>query len=334
VKSSKADGSRKARVGSSPIVSAIFCYIFKENLHKKICWCKIIERFFMNGSIKASLNKKNNFWIKFLICSIAVLLIAGIFNFFSGPIKSGFYTISYPAQSVFWGAGESCASFFDSVFGAGSISQKNKKLEEENQKLLSQVISLKSILNGNEAQSAISLACQNAGFDMVMAGVTGLDDQDIITINKGSDSGIAKGMPVINEQSVLFGKVLKVYKNFSQVMLISNSDSVIDVTVMPSFFSGSNDSGWQTDNLLGINGVVKGSGNLSSYLDLVPVDDNLNVGDKIITSSLEGTFPKGLLVGEISKVEKNDQSPHQKAQVNLLFNLSTDNLFVILNYKR
>ena len=167
-----------------------------------------------------------------------------------------------------------------------------------------------------------------------MAGVTGLDDQDIITINKGSDSGIAKGMPVINEQSVLFGKVLKVYKNFSQVMLISNSDSVIDVTVMPSFFSGSNDSGWQTDNLLGINGVVKGSGNLSSYLDLVPVDDNLNVGDKIITSSLEGTFPKGLLVGEISKVEKNDQSPHQKAQVNLLFNLSTDNLFVILNYKR
>jgi len=72
---------------------------------------------------------------------------------------------------------------------------------------------------------------------------------------------------------------------------------------------------------------------LDVVLDLVPVDDALNEGDILVTSSLEGTFPKGLLVGRITKVEKNDQSPHQRAQVQPFFNITADNLFVITNYK-
>ena len=45
---------------------------------------------------------------------------------------------------------------------------------------------MQSIEQGNQAQSDVSEACQNDGFKLVMAGVIGLDDNDILSINKGS----------------------------------------------------------------------------------------------------------------------------------------------------
>ena len=142
-------------------------------------------------------------------------------------------------------------------------------------------------------------------------------------------------MPVINQQSVLYGKVSKVYKNFSDVMLISNKNSVISVKVQRNL---SNIVGQSSSDLIAakpkteIDGVVKGTGKLGVYLDLIPIDDTIN--QKIFgDSALENVFPKDLLVGTIMKVQKNDQNPHQQAQVQPFLSSSIDNLFVITNYK-
>jgi rod shape-determining protein MreC len=142
----------------------------------------------------------------------------------------------------------------------------------------------------------------------------------MLSINKGSADGVAEDMPVISQQGALFGKVFKVYKNYSQVMLISSKNSVINVKIQRQ----------ETE----IDGVIKGQGGLAIYMDLVPIDETINQGDIIVTSALEGTFPKDILVGTVIKVEKNDQNPHQSAQVQPFLGASTDNLFVITNYKR
>jgi rod shape-determining protein MreC len=278
----------------------------------------------MPGIKNFSINKKNNKWLKILTGAVVLLFLLWILNFFVSPIKNVFYTLSSPIQKTFWTAGESSSSFLGSLLNAGSLSKENENLKNENQKLLSQVAALQSIEQANQAQSNVSATCQNSGFKLVMAGVIGLDDNDILSISKGSADGISEGMPVINQQNVLFGKILKVYKNFSQVMLVSNKSSVVNVKVQNSDIAAPE-----------IDGVVKGNGGLSAYLDLIPISDDINPQDVLVTSAIEKSFPKDLLVGKIIQITKNDQKPFQQAQLNLFFDVtSSDNLFVITNYKR
>ena len=109
---------------------------------------------------------------------------------------------------------------------------------------------------------------------------------------------------------------------------------MVSVKVQQSSFNlnnSSNDLATQTKTE--IDGVVKGTGKLGVYLDLVPIDDTINSGDTLVISSLENIFPKDLLVGTIGSVQKNDQNPHQQASVQPFLNPSIDNLFVITNYK-
>jgi len=284
----------------------------------------------MKGDKRFSINKKSGALLKFLIGAFALLFFIAALNFFSSGLKNIFYTLNLPIQKTFWSAGETSAGFLTSFVISGSLNKDNQNLKNQIQQLQAQITSLQSVINGNQAQSNVSLACQNNGFKLLMAGVIGLDAEDMISINKGSADGILEGMPVINQQGALFGKIFKVYKNFSKVMLISNKNSVISVKVQQSETASAQGSGVTKE----IDGVLKGSGQLGVYLDLVSIDDIINQGDILVTSALEGTFPKDLLVGTITKVQKNDQNPHQQAEVQPFLGQQIDNLFVILNYKK
>jgi rod shape-determining protein MreC len=288
----------------------------------------------MKGVKDFSINKKSNGLIKFLIGAVALLFSLWILNLFVSPIRNFFYTVSSPIQKTFWSAGESSSAFLGSFLKAGSLAKENENLKKQNQNLLSQVASLQSIEQGNQAQSALSTSCQNSGFKFVMAGVIGLDDNDILSINKGSADGISIGMPVVNQQNVLFGKIFKVYKNFSRIMLVSNKGSVINVKVQQGVPESTTDS-TGPEGYPEIDGVVKGSGGLNAYLDLVPISSEINLQDVLVTSAIEKSFPKDLLVAKITQKEKNDQKPFQQAQISLFFDVKTaDNLFVITNYKQ
>jgi len=277
----------------------------------------------VSGIKNISLNKKNAVFWKFFVGAIVLLFFVAVLNFFDAGIKNIFYAFTSPVQKTFWLAGESASEFVSSFTAPKFLLEENETLKNENHKLLSEITFLQTIVSANKAQGEVSLAYQNSDFQLLMAGVIGSDGQDELSINKGSDDGILEDMPVINQQQVLFGKVFEVYKNFSRITLISNKNSVVNVKIQ------------QADTITPkIDGVVKGKGGFEVFLDLVPIDETINKGDVLVTSSLEGTFPKDLLVGRIDEVEKNDQNPHQQAKVKPFLDVSTDNLFVITNYKR
>lgn len=275
-------------------------------------------------SLSASWQEKNSALLKFLFWIFIIFILFFALNFFSPQIRNLAYKFSNPIKKRFWSAGQSMSNLSASILRAGALSKENENLRKENQKLLSQINLLQAIKIGNEAQIIISASCQNDEFDLVMVGVSGLNVDGEVTINKGADDGIEAGMPVIDQEKVIFGKVSQVYKNFSKVMLITNENSVVNVKVLNIY----------DDETESVYGVVKGIGGLTVILDLVPVNDKLEQGDVLVTSALEGTFPKNLLIGKVSKVNKNDQSPHQQANVDLFLDIGTENLFVITNHKR
>lgn len=269
-----------------------------------------------------SVNKKNNSLLKVLTGTAVFLSAVFFLNIFILPIKNYIYAVSYPMQKTFFSAGESSSSFLGSLLNAGNWAKENQDLRNKNQMLLSQVAALQSIVQGNQAQSDISVTCENNGFKFVMAGVTGLDN-DILSLNKGSADGVSEGMPVISGQNVLYGKVLKVYRNFSDVLLISNKASNVIVKVQ-------NDD----STIPEVTGMLKGKGGLGSYLDLVPINSELTEQGVLVTSAIDKSFPKDLLIGQISGIKKDDQKQFQQAGTNLFLDIkSSDHLFVITNFK-
>lgn len=109
-----------------------------------------------------------------------------------------------------------------------------------------------------------------------------------VTIDKGSSSGVTAGMPVIASSGVV-GQVISCGAASSTVRLLSDGDSSISAMVQSSRAQG----------------MLEGSASGEVRLTLVRTNQDVAVGDVIVTSGLGGVFPKGLPIGEVSSVESN-----------------------------
>ncbi len=270
-------------------------------------------------------------WRKILIRLGFLIILIVLLNIFQSLTRNTFLSLVSPVSESFYQAGKNISGSFGFLTNLNNINNQNGNLTKENQNLLSQIALLQSILKENHAQVDASQNLKGSNFRMALVKVIGLNTQnDIMTINKGLSDGISENMPIISSQKVLYGKVAKVYNNFSQVSLISSKDSVLDAKINQNnpVISGSLPTTVQS-----VYGAIKGSGSLSLYLDLVDSSENINTGDTVITSGLEGIFPSDLLIGTINTVNKNDAKAFQTAQIRPFFDVkSAEDLFVITNY--
>jgi len=282
----------------------------------------------MNVYIKKSLgstqSKSRYAWQKIAIFLVVIITLIVLLNFFQQPIKNTVYVVASPFLKFFWGAGKSVNSFIAPIAGFQKLTRENNAIKQENQYLLSKIHSLEEAIRQDQILKEAALNTAGDNFNMVLVQIIGLDTaNDVILLGKGSNDGIQENMPVISEQKVLYGKILKVYKTFSQAMLISNKNSVVDAKIQ--------DVDIARPSILG---AIKGGGNLSVYLDLVASDAEIKEGDNIFTSGLEGTFPKGILIGRVTLPDKSDLKPFQTASVAPFFDIKNiENLFIITDYK-
>jgi rod shape-determining protein MreC len=110
-----------------------------------------------------------------------------------------------------------------------------------------------------------------------------------VIISKGMVDDIAAGQPVIDATG-LVGQVSRAYPWASQVTLITDKDMTVPVQVMRS----------------GVRGVLFGVGS-DGVLELrfMPFSADIQSGDKLVTSGIDGTYPAGLPVATVSEVERN-----------------------------
>lgn len=251
---------------------------------------------------------------KFLSIIIGFFLIL-IFIFFEKPLKSFFYSSSLPLQKALWQAGDKVSGFFEGISGIKNQSKENNYLKSEVEGLLAQIASLQELKKENEKlREALSIGLEK-DFKLEMVSAVGKDvSGDVILINKGAKDGLKEGLPLINSQKIIYGKISEVSDKTSKVILISDPNSSFDGAI-----SGKD-----------ITGLVKGKGNFNIYFDLIPKDKEFSKNDLVVTSKLSGTFPAGLLVGEIVDIVQDDVKPFKTAGIKPFLNINDmENLFVI-----
>ena len=80
--------------------------------------------------------------------------------------------------------------------------------------------------------------------------------------------------------------------------------------------------------------MAEGKGSLKLGFKLIPKEDEVKEGDIVLTAALGGSFPKGILVGEIEKVRKSDAEPFQEGEIKPYFTKADLKLvFIITNFK-
>ncbi len=254
---------------------------------------------------------------KALFFIVGILVIISL-NFFQTEVKSFFYSISQPIQQWLWQAGQRTSDFFGTIPMLKEMEREREALELKNRELMAELVALKEAREENIVlREALEVGLAE-DFRLQIAEVIGKDlNQDTLIINIGSQDGIEEGMPVITSQKVVLGRISQVFGNYSKVMLISNKGSSFDAEVPGA----------------SVTGVVKGKGSGQAYIDLLPKEEEIAVGELIISSSLGGVFPSGLLVGLIEEVRQGDVDPFQQAEISIFFDLSKlERVFIILNF--
>jgi rod shape-determining protein MreC len=142
----------------------------------------------------------------------------------------------------------------------------------------SQAHRLQTLLAFKEQYIAKTVAAQ-------VIGSSGSDLSRVIYIDKGKNAGIDRDMAVITADGIV-GKVLLVYPNEAQVLLISDQSSGVGAILEKSRLQG----------------VLRGTANGEVVLERIMSDEAVQPGEDLLTSGGDQIFPKGLHVGTVTKV--------------------------------
>jgi rod shape-determining protein MreC len=119
-----------------------------------------------------------------------------------------------------------------------------------------------------------------------------------ILINKGATHGLKTGMPVIASPG-LIGRLVDVSWHVSKVLLFIDENSNVGAIVQRTRTQG----------------IISGAGPHGLILKYISKTQDVKEGDVIVSSGMGGVFPKGLLIGQVSHVDRQDASLFLKINV-------------------
>jgi len=238
-------------------------------------------------------NLYKRFLYLFLILSLIVILISPEFQ------KKPVQWIQRPVGWAIYYIQEGTYASMNSIAGVWNGYINLIHVQKENESLRRTIEELKGENNLLKEQGALAERLQTmleykkaSPHRLVAAEVIGREPSHwfkSVIINKGEDEGIRVDMGVITPQGIV-GKVVKTGPRYSQVLLMTDRNSAVAAMVQRTRDEG----------------IVQGVEQGTVRLKYLPHFSEVAVGDVVVTSGLEGSFAKGLKIGEVDKVEKKE----------------------------
>lgn len=195
--------------------------------------------------------------------------------------------------------------------------EKNQQLKKNIAKLREENFRLSETKLQNERLRKLLNFRSEEGYEVIAANAIAESPSavksQVIIIDKGTEDGLQKGMPVKTHQGIV-GKIYIAGPKSSEVLLITDSLSSVD-----SYVQSTRDRG-----------IVKGDGK-SCIMDYLEKDSKIAVGDIIVTSGKDGFFPKGIIVGKV--VEKFTTGGNIKAVVRPNIDIDSVEEVLVINKK-
>jgi len=194
------------------------------------------------------------------------------------------------------------SAFFSGLKNIKNLAKENEDLEKKVLELQVENSRLKEVeLTNQKLRQQLGLKEKMKDLELVSAEVVSFGGGTIsaeIWLNRGKKDGISLGAAVISNRCLL-GKITELESDFSKVTLITDPSSVVNVILQDKRATG----------------VVKGKVGFNLVMESIPPGIELKPGERIITSGLGETLPRGLIVGEIEKVTSSKSDLFQTAEI-------------------
>lgn len=266
---------------------------------------------------------------RILICIAALLL--GLMTYVAvtigtqTPPEQIIGTITYPFVSAANAISDGVAGFIDKLVNADTYKSENDKLSAELAEMRKYTMDFDSLRQEND-QLREMLELKERSEDFIFSEpckVVGRNSNDIyggFTINKGKNSGISEGDPVITSVG-LVGRVTSIADNYAKVTTILSPQVNVGVYTMRSKITGvlENDMNSAKNGLCLMSDILK--------------DADIREGDVIFTSGKSGLFPDDVQVGVVKELYDDPNGFSKHAVIELSQDVRTvSSVFVITDF--
>jgi len=231
-----------------------------------------------------------------------ILMSASVSNRKFASSGSGFISwVLSPVDSLYKGILSSVRRSWEHYFYLVGVEEERDQLASRLKALESQNSEFKELSSENERLKSLLKYRDELKSDGILARVVSRDPSnwaESVTVDRGSKEGIKEGQAVV-DGNALVGQIISVSSNTAKVLLLTDNISSVDVIVQSSRAQG----------------IVEG--NLTDALKLKYLlrEQSVKIGDRIIASGLDEIFPKGALIGIVSKIKDDPNGMFQNVEV-------------------
>jgi len=206
-----------------------------------------------------------------------------------------------PLQSAVTAAVDGVADTWRMYVALIGVKKENERLRWRILELKQQAVRLAEVEQTDKRLQELLNFRSTIDGSVQAAQIIGRDPQPwfgTVSINKGEADGIHKGMAVVSPFGVV-GQTTATSAHTARVLLVTDHNSGIDAVVQRSRARG----------------IVEGTLDSGCVMKYVKRGEDLDVGDRIVTSGLDGIFPKGITIGEVTHVTRGNRGLLQVAEV-------------------
>jgi len=227
----------------------------------------------------------------FSLASLALLVADARFNYLT-LLRQGIAAVVYPLQRLSAVPGGLIVRVGDFFVSQSQLQRDNEQLRRQ-ELLHTGALQLgKSLESENQHLRQLLGLRERLPREFVAAEIL-YSHRDPFTrrvvVDKGFQHGVKAGQAVIDESGVV-GQVTRVFAWVSEVTLVTDKEQAVPIQSVRS----------------GLRGVVFGIGYDGTLeLRFMPVNADIQNGDLLVTSGIDGTYPPGLPVAVVSNIERN-----------------------------
>ncbi|MDR0994543.1 MAG: rod shape-determining protein MreC [Verrucomicrobiota bacterium] len=256
---------------------------------------------------------KDRRWIALCAIGLVVLVMMNLPDAASSRVKGVVRDGVSPLQGVLRGGVRELREIFRYIRGIGDLALENRALSEEIVYLRGEMRMTHDLERENQLlREQLGFVERPMSRHLIPCEVIGRDSTGwwaTIRLNKGKTSGVADGRAVITTDG-LIGRTVSLSQRTADVLLLSDPACKVSVRLTRS----------------DVFGVAEGTGAKTGEqpvcrIEYLSTSADIREGDEVVTAGMGGLFPKGLLVGHVSRVEPVESGLYQVAWVTSAANL-------------
>jgi rod shape-determining protein MreC len=196
---------------------------------------------------------------------------------------------------------QSVKDVWNQYFFLVSTAGENQRLRRELARNIAQLNRCREVETANSRLQRLLEFNATTAHPMIAARVVGKDPSSwskTLIVDKGTRDNVTQGAPVVIPEGIV-GVVIEAAGRYAKVLLLIDPNSAVDALVQRTRARG----------------IVKGGGAGYCLFDYVLRKHEISVGDTVVSSGLDGVFPKGLRVGRISEIVRQNAGIFQQVRV-------------------